>query len=105
MIRLNFLALLASALLATSPGKDPAKVHTVVIQGMQFQPSIITVKRGDVVTWINRDIVPHNVTEATRKAWSSFPIMNGKSWSMTVKTGASYYCSLHPVMKGKIVVK
>ena len=80
-------------------------VHTVIIKEMKFQPGEITVQKGDIVVWINKDIVTHNVTEEKGNGWKSSPIPNGKSWKMTVKATSSYFCSLHPVMKGKIRVK
>ena len=47
------------------------KVHTVVIQQMKFTPADLTVNEGDTVTWVNKDIVDHNVTEEKNKEWAS----------------------------------
>ena len=85
--------------------KDSAKLHTVIIKEMKFQPSEIKVQKGDVIVWINKDIVTHNVTDEKKNSWNSPPILNGKSWRMVVKESSSYYCSLHPVMKGKIILQ
>ena len=81
------------------------KVHTVVIQQMKFTPADLTVSEGDTVTWINRDIVDHNVTEKTNKEWSSSNLHPGKSWSMVVKKSAAYLCTIHPVMTGNLHIK
>jgi plastocyanin len=81
------------------------KIHTVIIQQMKFTPAEVTVNVGDSVTWINRDIVDHNVTEETNKLWASGTLPLGKTWSMVVMNSANYFCTLHPVMKGSIVVK
>ena len=89
-----------------TPGeKAAAKVHTVVIQQMKFTPADLTVNEGDTVTWINRDIVDHNITEEANKEWSSSSLSPGKSWSMVAKKSADYFCSIHPVMKGTLSVK
>lgn len=85
--------------------KGSPKVHKVEIKGMNFQPAVINVQKGDTVIWTNMDIVAHDATEETKKEWSSSPIPNGKSWKMAVQKSANYFCSIHPVMKGKIVVK
>jgi len=78
------------------------KVYTVEIKDMKFIPEDITVKKGDTIIWINKDMVTHDVTEEVSKAWSSGPIQSGGSWKMPVTDEANYYCSIHMVMKGKI---
>ena len=81
------------------------QVHTVTIKGMQYQPAELTVNKGDKVIWINHDPVKHDVTEEPGKAWTSSPIEPGDSWHMVVTENVDYYCSLHVVMKGKIIVR
>ena len=105
-------SLLAISLTATHwsgalPRKTVALVagnHVIEIKGMAFNPALITVHKGDRITFLNHDIVTHDITEA-KKGWKSAPLPVGKSWSLTVNQSASYYCSIHPVMKGKIIVK
>lgn len=81
------------------------QVFTVAIKGMKFVPAEIQVKKGDTIVWINQDIMAHNVTEEKRKAWASPLLPAGKSWKMVARESSTYFCSLHPVMKGKIQVK
>ncbi len=82
----------------------PAK-HIVEIKAMQFQPAELSVRSGDTVVWVNRDIVAHDVTEELGKAWTSSVMPAGASWSMVVTNSADYYCSIHVVMKGKLLVQ
>lgn len=79
-----------------------ARMHTIVIQQMKFTPATLTLNEGDTVTWINRDIVVHNVTEETNKEWASPNLETAKSWSMVVSKSSSYFCTIHPVMKGTL---
>jgi plastocyanin len=81
------------------------KTHTVVIHQMKFTPAELMVNEGDSVTWINKDIVDHNVTEEANKLWASDTLPLGKSWSIVVMKSANYFCTLHPVMKGSLVVR
>jgi plastocyanin len=81
------------------------QIHTVEIRQMVFSPAEITVKKGDKVTFINNDLVAHDITEESSKAWSSSPLQSQQSWTLEVNESANYYCSLHQVMKGKIVVE
>lgn len=87
----------------SSPPDQP-KTYTVEIKDMKFVPEAITVKKGDTVLWVNRDIMNHDVTERT-KAWTSSAIKPGSSWKMAMADDANYYCSIHLVMKGTISVE
>ena len=53
---------------------------------MQFQPAVLTIKKGDTVTWINKDFVDHDVTE---EKIESMEIANHKSRQ---KVQQGYYC-------------
>ena len=79
--------------------------HTVEIRGMKFLPDSLSVQKGDTVTWVNHDIVTHDITPQGSKAWSSSPLPTGKSWSVVIEKSSDYYCSIHPVMKGRVEIK
>lgn len=79
--------------------------HIIEIKAMKFQPAELIVHRGDTVVWINRDIVPHDVTEEHSKNWTSSVLAAGASWGLVPSESADYYCSIHIVMKGKLVVQ
>ena len=85
------------------PQHTPIRVK-VTLQQMQFTPSEIHVHVGDTVVFINKGIVIHDVTEGIEKAWTSGPIPVGESFERVVQEDVKYYCSLHPVMKGKITI-
>lgn len=88
------------------PEKNPvAEIHTVEISQMKFFPAEITVKKGDKIVFVNRDIVAHDVTEEETKAWSSAPLQTEQTWMMVAEKSANYFCSIHPVMKGRIIVQ
>lgn len=79
-------------------------VHWVTIENMKFNPATVTVKKGDQITFINKDIVSHNVAEI-HNAWTSPMLNTGQSWTLTAEKSSDYYCTVHVVMKGKIIVK
>jgi plastocyanin len=87
------------------PLKNTATFHTVVIRQMKFEPTVLKLHKGDTVLWINKDITEHDITEEVEKKWSSSKIPVNKSWSMVVKQRADYFCSIHVVMKGKLLVE
>ena len=79
--------------------------HSIAISEMKFIPAELYAKQGDTVVFVNMDVVTHDITEEASKAWSSSMLPTKQSWSMVVSQSSNYYCSLHPVMKGKIVME
>jgi plastocyanin len=90
----------------SAAGGDTAQhSFTVTISEMKFQPQEIRVKKGDTVVFSNQDMVTHDITEEKTKAWTSNQLPANKSWSLVATQSADYYCSIHPTMKGKIIVQ
>ena len=63
-------------------------------------------KVGTVVTWTNRDDVPHTVTSSDG-VLASPALDTDDSFSVEFKEAGShvYFCQLHPHMTGRITVK
>ncbi|MED5621957.1 cupredoxin domain-containing protein [Ideonella sp. BN130291] len=78
--------------------------HVVTIDGMSYQPAVLTVKRGDRITWQNKDVVPHTATSAGH--FDSKQIARGAQWSWTAgpKGRHDVVCTFHPGMKATVVV-
>ena len=89
----------------TTAKEIPYEVHTVEIKEMKFVPDVVTVKKGDEVVFVNRDMVAHCVTEEMHNAWTSGSLPAGESYLLVVKESSDYYCAIHKVMKGKIIVQ
>ena len=86
-------------------GTAAAATHTVVIEGVKFEPESLTVNRGDTIVWVNKDPFPHTVT--AKGAFDSHDIAAGKSWKYTARKSGEfpYVCTLHPNMHGMLTVK
>ena len=82
-----------------------AASHTIVIDGLKYEPETMTAKVGDRVVWINKDPFPHTVTVAG--GFDSHEIAAGKSWTYTPRKAGeyAYICTLHPTMKGTLRVQ
>ena len=107
---LTGLALVACALVLALPlrgAKDERRqvVHTIVIDATSFAPKFVRAKVGDRIVWVNKDLLVHTAT-AKRGAFDSKEIAAGKSWSYTTsaKGQLDYKCTLHPTMKGSLLV-
>lgn len=85
---------------------QPAASPDVTISNFSFQPPLLTVKVGTRVTWTNRDTTPHTVTSTDKRFESSSGMDTNDRYSHVFdKAGTyEYFCSLHPMMVGKIVV-
>ena len=104
------------ALLSSTHGKDsqtrdsaPVKATKteVTIDNFSFSPNTLTLPVGATVTWINHDNVPHVVSSTRNQFKKSTVLKTGQTFSHTfMATGTySYFCSIHPRMTGKIIVK
>lgn len=72
---------------------------------MAFKPSRLDVAVGDTVVWTNQDVVPHSAT--AKGTWDTGTLSQGQSGSYVAKAAGEfeYVCTLHPGMKGALVVK
>jgi len=107
---LLFALTLALMIVGLSAYSRSARAHAdateIVIQNFAFEPSTLTIKVGEKVTWINRDDEPHTAT-ATDKRFNSKTLENGDRFSTEFNAPGTYkyYCALHPKMTGQIIVK
>ena len=96
-----------TALLLAGPTTAPAQMDTarVEIQAHGFSAPTLTVKAGTTVTWTNRDDDAHTVT-STANTFRSPGLDTGETFTYTFTRPGTYeyFCSLHPLMTGKVVV-
>lgn len=91
----------------TTPASSGSQVE-VEIQNFAFVPQDITINKGDTVTWRNMDSATHTVVSTSGSEINSGSLAaNGGTYSHTFKTAGNYdyHCSIHPSMKGAIIVK
>ncbi|WP_273732737.1 cupredoxin domain-containing protein [Mycolicibacterium septicum] len=83
----------------------PVAGTAVSIDNFAFAPAMLTVHRGDTVTWTNHDEEPHTVAAEDGSFRSPGMDTNG-TFSFTFANPGSYdyVCSIHPVMHGTVVV-
>ena len=89
-----------------SPGSS------VPSNGKFFVPETLTVSTGTTVTWTNGDSTLHTVTSGSAESgnsgteFDSSYLAAGKTFQHQFGTAGTfdYYCTLHPWMKGQVVV-
>lgn len=74
-----------------------------------FEPSSIHIKKGETITWINKDTVSHTVTAARLNSgliWPESSTLGNSNYSHTFDHSGvySYFCQIHPYMSGTVYV-
>ena len=82
--------------------------------GKFFVPDTLTVSKGTTVSWTNGDSTLHTVTSGSPESgnsgtgteFDSSYLAAGKTFQhqFSIPGTFEYYCTLHPYMKGKVVV-
>ena len=102
-------ALGVAALVTTAsraPSADIAKSASIQIDNFHYSPPTLVVAPGTTVTWKNDDDSPHSVREKDGK-FKSAALDTDDTFAQTFTAPGEYdyFCSIHPYMTGKIVVK
>jgi plastocyanin len=92
---------------ATPSSGDAAHTsYAIEIRDFAFQPKVLDVKAGSRIAWTNRDDEPHLIV-STQGAFKPSPALDtDDSFGVVLaKPGVyDYYCGMHPMMVGRIVV-
>lgn len=85
---------------------EQAATNVVTIDNFMFTPMELTVTAGSTVTWINKDDVPHTVVSVDH-LFKSKALDTDDTFSFTFPNAGiyEYFCSVHPRMTAKIIVK
>jgi amicyanin len=103
----GLLALLALQLVAVATAEaQPETGPRIEIKAHAFGTPEVTVRPGTTVTWVNHDDDVHTVT-STADVFKSPGLDTNESYSYTFATPGTYtyFCTLHPLMTGKVVVR
>ena len=99
---------LAAVIPEALPTGDAAAANAaaVRIDNFNFTPPTLVVAPGTTVTWTNADDSPHTVREKDGK-FKSAALDTDDSFSQTFTAPGEYdyFCSIHPYMTAKVVVK
>jgi len=76
-----------------------------------YIPSVIVIEKGKQVTWVNEDSAFHSITSGyygtPTELFDSGHLDPFESYTLTFdETGTyDYFCTLHPWMKGQVIVE
>ncbi|HEX4772314.1 MAG TPA: metallophosphoesterase [Bryobacteraceae bacterium] len=97
---------LAQAFITSTDREKIGAPAEIKIDNFSFNPKSMRLKAGSVVSWTNLDDVPHNVVSTDNK-FSSPVLDTDQAFSFQFREPGSYryFCKLHPMMTGTIVVE
>ncbi|HEY6730537.1 MAG TPA: plastocyanin/azurin family copper-binding protein [Solirubrobacterales bacterium] len=89
----------------SAPSGEAAKSEKVDIVEFTYQPDPVVVQVDGKVIWQNQDAAPHTAT-ADDDSFDTGTIEKGKLGSATFKEAGTftYFCEIHPTMKGTVEV-
>lgn len=95
-----------------APQNPRATTHTVILNSKGFEPSIIKIKKGEVIIWTNKSGKEASVNSADHPTHKLFPVLNlgsfqdGQSVQARIfRTGElKYHNHLNPSQTGTITV-
>ncbi len=82
-------------------------VPGAVMKDYTFLPGTMHVKGGNTITFYNTDVIAHRITDDDPTGFTTQDIPAGSSATLKFPNVAftwTYHCSIHPSMKGSIVV-
>lgn len=98
-------AMIIVPLATAKPTPRAAQVYTVVIDKMKFGAVPASLRVGDTVLWVNRDIFRHTATAADGSF--NVDLLAGKNGKIRMKKAGTvaFSCTFHPGMKGLLKVQ
>ena len=103
---------MARASAGPAPTADAPEQHVVgngriTISNFAFNPKSLSVAAGNNVTWANHDDVPHRIQSANNKFAPSSVLDTTAAYTVKFSKPGEYpyFCSIHPTMTGKVVVR
>ena len=88
--------------------QEKTSTMDVKIDNFSVGPVTLTVPVGVMVTWTNRDDIPHTVVSTDdSKTFKSKVLDTDEKFSFTFSKAGTYpyFCSIHPKMTGKVIVQ
>ena len=81
----------------------PVSAHAATIQitmeNLVISPAEVSVKAGDTIEWVNKDVFAHTATARNGDFDVTMPPKNTVTSVVTKPGTVEYYCRFHPNMK------
>ncbi len=99
------LPILAALLFGTMAVPAKAATIQITMENLVIAPAEVSVKVGDTIEWINKDVLAHTATARNGEFDVTMP-PNKTGRSVVKKAGSiEYYCRFHPNMKAVLRIE
>jgi len=90
----------------TARAETAQEIQKVTIKNFVFDPAIVTISPGEKLIFVNEDAAPHTAT-ANSGDFDTAQLNQGESGTIVINDAGTYeyFCTIHPAMKGTVVVK
>ena len=88
--------------------KDSSGNILVEMKNIAFNPNHIEIFVGQTVKWMNKDSVEHQIySNSNDNEIKSYRMGAGENFTYTFRKAGTYdyHCTIHPSMKGTVIVK
>lgn len=97
------------ALASDGPIARASQTKSVAIEDIDFKPGTVSIKRGGSVKWTWKDgpYTPHNVRSRGSKHFKGSSTKKTGTYTVRFSKAGTYryVCTIHPGMRGKVVVR
>lgn len=88
------------------PARQPSAPERVETFNYQFAPSVLRVKAGGTVAFVNYDGVPHDIKASDTSFESgNLPVLGRYFHTFDQPGTVEYFCAIHLEMRGRIIVE
>lgn len=89
-----------------SPPPAESGVVEVAIRNFVYEPASVSIRVGERVRWTNYDVAPHDAVALTGSWKTPLLKLNESATQAYTAPGVyPYYCTVHPAMRGTVVVR
>jgi plastocyanin len=85
----------------------PVRAATIqiIMENLEIKPAEVSVKVGDTIEWINKDVFAHTATARNGEFDVALPPKQTVSFVVKKSGPVDYYCRFHPNMKAVLKIE
>ncbi|WP_409189908.1 cupredoxin domain-containing protein [Bradyrhizobium sp. RDM4] len=98
-------SIVTAVVLATMIVPAHAATIQITMENLEISPAEVSVKVGDTIEWINKDVFAHTATARNGDFDVNLPAKKSATTVVKKVGTVEYYCRFHPTMKATLKVE
>jgi len=99
------IAIVAAVALAVAAIPAQGATIQISMENLEISPAEASAKVGDIIEWINRDVLVHTATARNGDFDVTMPPNNTVRFVLKKAGSVEYYCRYHPNMKATLKIE